>query len=282
MTGTSSFQQADDVSGSERETVENETDAAKLEDTSKDGGIVMSEEDIKRLKEKALLVDSDSDSSADGAISLDLRSKISRVDSQKIFEGCNAKMKRKTEKKDRKNQGSNLVKGLVDYLKALEDRIDKLQSVPPDTEAKVDKGKDSSISPTEGGDSIIEVGVKFFNSAAYLTKDGAYPGADDKTEKGTFMCDHDTQHPIRVLYSKVKGDVAEVTKQADSENPTCNDIDILTFAVSSEAIALFFAKQLDIDAEDDNLIRFRNPFRPTIRHLNPVREQLKLLESHCE
>ncbi|EDN94389.1 hypothetical protein SS1G_10262 [Sclerotinia sclerotiorum 1980 UF-70] len=73
--------------------------------------------------------------------------------------------------------------------------------------------------------------------------------------------------------------MTEPSKQADSTPPNDNDIDILTFGVSSEAIALFFQKQLGISAEDDHLIRFGKPFRPLIRNLGPVREQLKRLKS---
>ncbi|APA16115.1 hypothetical protein sscle_16g108850 [Sclerotinia sclerotiorum 1980 UF-70] len=154
-----------------------------------------------------------------------------------------------------------------------------------DEEVDVDEDEDeprmppTNIPPSEIGDSMIDISVKFFNSAAYLKEDGSYPKLHDEIEKGTFTCDHDTQHLIRVLYSKVKGNMTEPSKQADSTPPNDNDIDILTFGVSSEAIALFFQKQLGISAEDDHLIRFGKPFRPLIRNLGPVREQLKRLKS---
>lgn len=83
-------------------------------------------------------------------------------------------------------------------------------------------------------------------------------------------------HPSALL--KAKSDGAKPRREADSEKPKADDIDMLTFGVQSEAIAAFFAKQSDLSAEDDHLIRFGKPFRPLIRHLGSVREQLERLK----
>ncbi|KAI1139707.1 hypothetical protein F5Y05DRAFT_330604 [Hypoxylon sp. FL0543] len=200
---------------------------------------------------------------------------------QSLFDGYKELLKEKAAKKIpkgnaekvvRKDQGSNLVRGLVDYMRVMEDRIDLLES---------DKAKagDTSISkPSEDDDSTVEVTVKFFDSAAYLGEDGSYPDVHSETEKGTFMCGHDTQHLIRVLYTKAKKQRFNPHNKADEEPPNADEIDILTFGVSSEAIATFFGKKLDIVSEDNHLIRFGKPFRPLIRNLSQAKEQLRKLE----
>jgi hypothetical protein len=307
VTETSSVPQDDVVPGLDQKPAEIEPKSAELEaraleDANKDDGPETTDKDSKERKKDAFPVDSDSDS--DSNLSSEpyedeLRQLFSRASSVSLFSAYKEKMKHKAGSKNGINQGSNLVNGLVDYLRVLEDRIDQLES---GTGAKADKAKakestmrgsesgDSTIRlpesgystmrSSESGDSTVEIAVKFFNSAGYLGEDGLYPpNVHDETEKGTFMCGHDDQHLIRVLYSKVKSDGARPVKQADSVPPNADDIDILAFGVSSEAIAAFFAKQLDIDAEDDHLIRFGKPFRPLIRHLGPVREQLSKLES---
>ncbi|KAL9118847.1 MAG: hypothetical protein Q9187_004598 [Circinaria calcarea] len=285
VTEASSISSPDDtVPGLNNKTMENgpkpaELETRALEEAKKDGGPATTNKENRERKKKAFSVDpdSDSDASSDSAPDYYIRRLAMSASSLSLFNAYKERMKRKAETKDQRNQGSNLVKGLVDYLRVLEDRIDQLES---DTGTKAEKVDEPSIRLTESSNSTVEVAVKFFNSAAYLGEDGSYLKAVDETEKGTFTCGHDTQHLIRVLYSKIKNDGAEPLKRADCEPPNVGDIDILTLGVLSEPIAAFFAKQLDIDAEDDHLIRFGKPFRPLIRHLGRVREQLKKLESN--
>ncbi|KAK3682063.1 hypothetical protein B0T22DRAFT_530543 [Podospora appendiculata] len=80
------------------------------------------------------------------------------------------------------------------------------------------------------------------------------------------------------MYSRVKDDGEKPKMQADSEPPDPDDIDILTFGVSSEAVLAFFSKLLGVEAGGSQLIRFGKPFRPLIRNLSRVREHLGKLE----
>ncbi|KAF7956720.1 hypothetical protein EAE96_004050 [Botrytis aclada] len=288
VTEASSVPQDDDAPNPEKEISENETEIANLEIESPehamlDEGQATADKDSKKRKDKALIVDPDSDSGDSDEsgsrwyLSRILRRELSSQTSVSIFNAYKDRMEAKAGRnKRKKNQGANLVEGLVDYMRVLEDRIGQLES---GTGAKVNKADVASKAPIKNDDSTIEMVVKFFNSAAYLADDGSYEAVNDETEKGSFMCDHDAQHLIRVLYSKVKTDGGEPRRQADFEKPKVDDIDILTFGVHSEAIAAFFTKQLDLSAEDDHLIRFGKPFRPLIRHLGSVREQLERLKS---
>ncbi|QSZ29019.1 hypothetical protein DSL72_003529 [Monilinia vaccinii-corymbosi] len=308
VTEASSVPQDDDAINLENKISENEPGIAELEtespeDAIRDDGLATTDKDNKKLKKEALSVDSDSDSDSDSHSAsssfraYSVRRFCARHSSRSILDAYKRKRKLKAAGKNKRNQGTNLVKGLVDYLRVLEDRIDQMESGTVAKASKVDKPNEASTenhsstnevvenrsstnAVVENHSSTIEVVVKFFNSAAYLTDDGSYPAVHNEAEEGSFMCGHDAQHFIRVLYSKVKNDRAEPLRQADSEPPKVDDIEILTFVVLSEAIAAFFAKQLDIPAEDDNLIRFGKPFQPLIRHLGSVREQLEGLKSH--
>ncbi|KAF7901102.1 hypothetical protein EAF00_003323 [Botryotinia globosa] len=289
VTEASSVLQDHNGPNPEKKISENEPEIANLEiesseDAILDGGQATADEDSKKRKKKALSVYLDSDPDSDGSpssveriYSRVMKREFPRWSSEFIFNAYKDRMKVKAERnKKKRNQGANLVEGLVDYMRALEDRIDQLGS---GTGAKVDKADEPSKALIKNDDSTIEIVVKFFNSAAYLEDDGSYETANDETEKGSFMCGHDAQHLIRVLYSKAKSEGAKPRREADSEKPKADEIDILTFGVQSEAIAAFFAKQLDLSTEDDHLIRFGKPFRPLIRHLGSVREHLERLKS---
>ncbi|THV49355.1 hypothetical protein BGAL_0199g00140 [Botrytis galanthina] len=288
VTEAFSVLQDDNGPNPEKKISENEPEIANPEiespeDVILDGGQATADKDGKKRKKKALLVDLDSDPDSDSSasffdglyLSTVMKREFPRRSSELILNAYKDRMKVKAERnKKKRNQGANLVEGLVDYMRVLEDRIDQLES---GSGAKVNKADESSKALIKNDDSTIEIVVKFFNSAAYLEDDGSYEAANDETEKGSFMCGHDAQHLIRVLYSKAKSDGAKPRREADSEKPKADDIDILTFGVQSEAIAAFFAKQLDFFTEDDHLIRFGKPFRPLIRHLGSVREQLERL-----
>ncbi|CAD6442608.1 bd2bad12-3c9b-4ea3-80c5-177545182950 [Sclerotinia trifoliorum] len=258
-TEASSVPQTNDISALEAKIVENETNTVKLEDTRGDEGVATTNKDSEGRKEEALSVISDSKSETESLTSLDFAPLSSvlldRNSPARISNAYKEKSGISTGNETR-NQGPNLVQGFADYLIVLEKRMDQLESSLKAKNEEVDEDDDdtgslpSNMSTSEIDDSMIEIFVKFFNS-----------------------------HLIRVLYSKFKGDVTEPTKQADSTPTKVNDIDILTFGVSSETIALFFEKQLSTSAVGDRLIRFGKPFQPLIRNLGPVREHLKRLKS---
>ncbi|KAI0381928.1 hypothetical protein F5Y04DRAFT_270592 [Hypomontagnella monticulosa] len=196
------------------------------------------------------------------------------ADSETLFETYKLKLDKTAQKK---GQDSTLVEGLIDYLRVMESRMSKVEAGLPKNE--VPDSDDSTPTPSCTDDKSIELTVKFFNAAAYFNKEESYPVVGSETEKGTFGCNHDTQHLIRVLYSKARGSDTRPQKEADIELPNASSIEITTFGVSSEAISTFFAKQLDIEADSDHLIGFGKPFKPLLRNLGPVREQLKKLKT---
>lgn len=227
------------------------------------------------------LPDSDSDSdSSDGDSDYQeyLISRLSRgLNSRSVFEAHKRIMERKARGKDNQNQGSNLVKGLVDYLRVLDDRIDQLETNSVN-KAKKAKEDEQNGRKSETGDTTVEVGVKFFNSVGHIEEDGTYLNVHDGSEGGTYMCDHDAKYLIRVLCKWVKENDAQPRGNPESEPANPEDIDILTFGVLSEPIATFFEKELDITLDNGHLIRFGKPFRPVIRHYSHIKKQLLKLE----
>jgi hypothetical protein len=204
------------------------------------------------------------------------------TDSLVMFDAYKEKMRMEAKKSDQRHQGSNLVKGLVDYLRVLEDRMDQI----PEPRARGEKTDDTIIKSTKVDDSTVEATVKFFNAAAYteVVNGSVNLISDEETEEGTFVCGHDTQQLIRVLYSKTRRDEAKPLKQADPQPPEVDDIDILTFGISSEAISEFLDNELQINKDHllmhtDHLIRFGKPFKPIIRNLGTFKKQLMKLES---
>jgi hypothetical protein len=286
-TPASSVSQANDLHSADIKFAREEPQTAKKktdvpENAERDEQPTTTDKDGKEEKKHEIPSPPDSDSendSDDDYVPFSLRRVMSGINSQQVFNALKYRMKHKAERKKRTSQAPNLVEGLVDYLRVVEERINHLEAKSGVMTDKEDKMKAAAFHRSDGGDSTVEVAVKFFNAASYLEPDGSYPAVDNETEEGTFMCSHDTQHLIRVLYSAVRNDGATVQKHADAEPPNVADIDILTFGVSSESIATFFAKQMDMDAEDDHLIKFGKPFRPLFRNLDRVRAQLEKLES---
>ncbi|RSL39551.1 hypothetical protein CEP53_013974 [Fusarium sp. AF-6] len=223
--------------------------------------------------------DSDSDESEEALYSdtfiLDKFAKY--VNSRSLFSLYKKNLEQKDMDKEKVNQGANLVKSLVDYLRVLENRVDHLET---SLGSRANKEKKRKGSTTQHSDSTVELAVKFFRSAAYLEEDGSFPKIVDEPDRGTFMCSHDGQHLIRVLYSTLRDNGSNPQRNADPSPPKVGDIDIVSFGISSEAISTFFAKQLDVDTKDSHFIRFGKPFRPLIRNIGRVREHLRKLEDN--
>ncbi|RSL48360.1 hypothetical protein CEP54_012954 [Fusarium duplospermum] len=223
--------------------------------------------------------DSDSDGSVDAALSnkVMLETFAGYVNSQSIYKLHKKNLEKKHKNKQGVDQGSNLVKSLVDYLRVIENRIDDLEM---NKDPKGKKGNKQKGLVIQHSDCTVELDVKFFRSAAYLEEDGSFPKIVDEPDKGTFMSSHDDQSLIRVLYSMLNENASKPQRSADADPPKASDIDIVSFGISSEAISLFFAKRLHIGTKDSHLIRFGKPFRPLIRSIGRVRDQLQRLEDN--
>ncbi|KAI0451497.1 hypothetical protein F5B21DRAFT_516664 [Xylaria acuta] len=222
----------------------------------------------------------ESDESDDGFRDRAVKMMASKYDPKTLF----AAYQRSTEKrhariKEPKHQGSNLVQGLMDYVRVLEKRMGKLEAKAGFNSAPKQDKRDTGPNPKDGDGTII-LGVRFFNCVNHINKNGNYLGVHEGTQRGTYMCDRDPKYLIRVLYSWVNEDMDQPSDNPLSEPPHASDVDIITFGVQSEPITTFFEKVLDITLGTSHLIRFEKPFRPVIRHIRRIKEQLLKLENN--
>nr|AGQ21998.1 hypothetical protein [Pestalotiopsis fici] len=225
--------------------------------------------------------DSSSDSEAESIATLDDMQRLQNdcakhFTSETFFNAYTQRLKEKARNRRGKNQGSTLVKGLVDYMRTLEERISSL-------EESQDAGSEANTEPghveTDIYDAQVKLDIKFFDEAAYTYDNIFYAQAHSREEKGTFMCGHDDQHLIRVLYSKhaeAKPKPQKLGKLADPDPPNPSEINMLLCNISSKAIARFFVKILNCNPTD--VIRFGNPFRPIIGNIGLIRDHLRKLE----
>ncbi|KAL2673852.1 hypothetical protein Neosp_012296 [[Neocosmospora] mangrovei] len=223
--------------------------------------------------------DSDSDKSVDAVKSnkVMLEQFAGYVNSQSIYKLHKKNLEKKHKNKEGVDQGSNLVKSLVDYMRVLEHRIEDLEM---NNGSKSKEEMNRKGLATQHSDCAVEVAVKFFRSAAYLEEDGSFPKIVAEPDKGTFMSSHDDQSLIRVLYSTLGDIAASPQLNADAHPPKAGDIEIVSLGISSEAISSFFAKRLNIGTRDSSLLRLGKPFRPLIRNIARVRDQLQKLEDN--
>jgi hypothetical protein len=166
-------------------------------------------------------------------------------------------------------KGPKLVKGLVDYLRVLEDRLRKLETKLPDEEkpvAKVDEAEKKEVKlETRFYDCANEASVDFLDHVT----------SDRRKEHGSFSSEVDPKHMIRVLY-KWQSKPLELSEGA---KPGASDIDILALRIFSEPIAQFFEHIAAFEVHRDNLVLMRKPFRFLIRGASKIKGQLAKLEA---
>lgn len=187
---------------------------------------------------------------------------------------------------EKKNQGSKLVKSFIDYVRVLEDRVGQLESkvpkestgeqpaIEPEPEKEEPKEKDGE---PERKWSDVGLEVKFFNAEYEINLDGTYI-SENTTKEGTYTSGTGPKHLIRVLYDWNEDLARNPPRLSDGEQPDPKQINLLAVGVTSEPIAKFFKKQLDLETDDTFLVRISKPFRPLLRNLQPLKDQLAKLE----
>ncbi|KAK0707756.1 hypothetical protein B0H67DRAFT_321770 [Lasiosphaeris hirsuta] len=179
-------------------------------------------------------------------------------------------------------QAANLVNGVVDYLRVLEQRVNTLetrgQMRPPGP-----PGPPPAAATGAGHTDDPELAVKFYDSRHYLYDDGIYHDCHNTGNLGetSFLTSAGTQHFLRVLYAPIREDsepqdLAERNPNAEPPNP--DDVEIITFGITSLPLTDFFEEELDFDLDTDYLIRLGKPFRPLIRNIGQIRGHLQKLE----
>ncbi|KAI0167870.1 hypothetical protein BJ166DRAFT_590356 [Pestalotiopsis sp. NC0098] len=221
--------------------------------------------------------DSSSDSEEDGSASpsfmQDLKSDVAKhFTSKTFFDAYTQRLEKRGKKKTRNDQAPMLVKGVVDYMRTLEERISSLEK-SQDVESEAETDSDS-VATAEIRQSEVHLDVKFFNAAAYPGQAG--PFALHEGGKGTFACSYDEQNFIRALYCKHTESKSKPQRQADTVAPNAREISVLVVDVFSRAITSFFAIVLGVGVGDS--IKFGRPFRTIIRNIGRIRDHLIKLE----
>lgn len=219
-------------------------------------------------------VDSDHDShssvSSDGGLQ-----KASFLSTAALYEAYTTKLRRYDEDmdEDTPEKAPEMIRGVVDYVRTLEERITKLEEVDTkDPEPKSTTRAKHGHERSDPGPLLLT--VKFFHAGGELSSSGGW--VNNTRRKGSYQCDSDPNYFIRVLYRWNPGALPETRK--DKENPKPDDIDILAFGVVSEPITEFLNHCLRIQTDVTNVVRIGKPFRPLIRSYDRLRDQLDKLK----
>ncbi|KAK1750914.1 hypothetical protein QBC47DRAFT_392881 [Echria macrotheca] len=182
---------------------------------------------------------------------------------------------------------SNLVRGVVDYLRVLEKRIEGVERGKTPWGAPLPPPKpqrDNVYHPDASKD--IQLTVKFFNADAYLNHGGAYkfvhsdePNAPWRAP-GALMCDQDARDLVRVMYSPLIASDSPPSYEAILD-PSPGEIDIIMIGISSPAVISFFRANATEFPEPrlPPVLRFSKPFRPILRLLDQLRNHVEKMET---
>lgn len=219
--------------------------------------------------------DSGSESSSSSSDDSDHVEQASRLTTSRLHEAYLKRLENQKGKRTNGERGPAMVRGMVDYMKMLEDRIEALESergLKQEEEKGADEQKDAD-QQHELGSLVHE--VKFFHSRGEFLPDGNWN--DNVLKKGSFQSKLDPNHLMRVLYDWAD-DSSPQNRNKDDPDP--NDIDILAFGIMSQPMAAFFTKRLGIEVEEGegHPLRFGKPFRPFLRNYQAIKDHYGKLE----
>ncbi|KAH7309948.1 hypothetical protein BKA65DRAFT_601356 [Rhexocercosporidium sp. MPI-PUGE-AT-0058] len=243
--------------------------------------------------------DEDPDSTYDTESHEYIVQQASQLSASGLYQSYLEKLRRKAENSTKKkDQGSKLVKNFIDYVRVLEERIGHLESKAlageaPKSSEVLSPESTKSESPedkAEVGEELVEKSevtgkwadvaheTRFFHADNELNSDGVYNYLNP-SRKDTYTSTDDSKHVLRVLYDWAE-DLSQVPScRPSDEQPKPEQIDLLEISVTSEPIASFFRKRFDLEnLNRPSLVRIAKPFRPLLRNLDPLREQLAKLE----
>ncbi|KAK3988845.1 hypothetical protein QBC44DRAFT_242802 [Cladorrhinum sp. PSN332] len=208
-----------------------------------------------------------------------------------IFSAYKYKLGRRPRKEPEQGQeASNLVEGLVDYLRVLEDRVLELEqrisdesddSSDPDREA-LPAGEEEIVA-VEPTIKLYPIGRPTSYHPITLTREtrrGIRRKRRWQAPENTYACEHDTQHLIRAVYvpnpPRGPSQKDRPDQESQAEDPE-NVAEIQTFSVTSTFITSFFSAKLP-SGPGHFIMRFYAPFKPVLRHLDALRAELPRLE----
>lgn len=127
--------------------------------------------------------DSEEDEIASPDFMQDLKSNVAKhFTSETFFDAYTQRLEKRAKNRRRNDQAPTLVKGVVDYMRTLEERISSLEK-RQDVESEAESESDS-VATAEIRQSEVHLDVKFFNAAAYPGSTGQFLVLEG--EKGSF------------------------------------------------------------------------------------------------
>jgi hypothetical protein len=179
----------------------------------------------------------------------------------------------KQSKKDHKVlKSSKLVKGVVDYVRVLEQRIQTLENKLLDD---IDEETSSDTKKTSGD---VELDLKFFDAETEFDDMGYHISANH-TIPGTYICRTDPQNLIRALFQWKHNPLENQSARLDSTLPSPTHIRLISLGITSAPIKAFLENKIGTTRTSPfTLIRFTAPFRPLIAEFDALKIQLDKLE----
>lgn len=188
-----------------------------------------------------------------------------------------------TNLKSSSSLAKGMAKGIVNYTRQLENRIQTLEAAELErtrkeeeearrkADIKEEPAKEEEKPENAGPELLLE--TKFYDAQAEFNSDGTWK-SNNIDVPGAFQCRTDPKRLIRVLYNW-KDDVQP--RPLGDEPPRPNEIEILFISIQSDPIADFFSKRLNLKADKAGVVRMGKPFRPLLRNLDPLGDQLSEL-----
>jgi hypothetical protein len=173
------------------------------------------------------------------------------------------------------SRSSKLVRGFVDYVRVLEQRIENLESSANVGTSKTEYGEVATVEvPAE-----VELTVKFYHAAKEIDAVGNFRAKYNITNN-TFNCRNDRQQILRVLFDWVDGAPKDHPKDLNSSSLLPEYIEIQALGITSEPISKFLDHKLGAKSKSGlPLTRLFRPFRPLLRNFSALKEQLLKLKA---
>lgn len=197
--------------------------------------------------------------------------------SKEIYDLWVTKLRKYAESYDKSHASERtprLARSFIDYVGAVDDRLQKIESKIGITSKETKKPEDA-----QGEKHSVQ--TRFYNASAQpqsrsVSIDDDEPGWN---VKGSFLSETDSKHCLRVLFNWVQDQTTGTDSQPDDENPDPERIEISEIRIHSDPITAFLAKQLDYEIHKDSVVRLKRPFRSLIRKVDSIKKQLAFLEN---
>lgn len=197
--------------------------------------------------------------------------------SKEIYDLWITKLQKYAESYDKSHASERtprLARSFINYVGAVDDRLQKIES-------KIGITSNETKKPEDAPGEKHSVQTRFYNASTQpqsrsVSIDDDEPGWN---VKGSFLSEMDSKHCLRVLFNWVQDHPTSTDSHTDDEHPDPERIEISEIRIHSDAITAFLAKQLDYEVHKDSVVRLKRPFRSLIRKVDSIKKQLSFLEN---